>query len=470
MESIISGIVKNSPAITARKVSAGKFQTPKHIKLLDRILVEAAYRKKKRIIINMPPRHGKSELISKYFPFWYLGNFPTHRIILCSYEATFAAAWGRKVRDLIDSDGYDTFGIRLADGSSAIQNFTLEAGGSMNTAGAGGAITGKGADILIIDDPVKNDSEANSPTIRNNVWDWFLSTAFTRIEPDGVIIIVMTRWNEDDLCGRLEKDFSGDWFTLKLPAIAELDDPIGRLPGEALWQERFSQQNLLSIKQQIGSYWFSSLYQQSPSPASGAVFLRKHFKYFRIESGNYLTLESERKVFSQNDCTIYATVDLAISSGEKSDFTVVMVFAVSPQKDIFVFDIFRERLEATKHLEMIRNISAKYKCNLIGIESVQYQAVLLKQARNEGIAVKELKADKDKFTRALPIAALLEAGKVYFLVNAHWLGDFEKELLTFPNGKHDDQVDAFSYITSMYTSAGRALPAAAAKIRGIEKR
>ncbi len=460
----LSALLQTTPATVAQIVTDGKYLIPKHINLIDKYLVGAALRKHRRLIVNMPPRHGKSELISKYFPFWYLGLFPCHRVILTSYEATYAASWGRKVRDLIAEQGQKLFNLELADGSTAIQNFTLKTGGSMNTAGAGGAITGKGADLLIIDDPVKNDSEANSQTIRDNTWDWFASTAFTRIEPNGVIVIIMTRWNEDDLAGRLIANYSEDWTVIKLPAIAEDDDMLGRRHGEALWSERFSLEQLNDIKKQIGSHWFNALYQQSPSQLGGTIFKRSYFKYYSIEGDFYhLHSEQNRRVL-RSDCSMFATVDLAISTNQRSDYTCIVVFGVSRDRDIIIVNILRERIDGAKHLELISNIHKRHNLRLIGIENVQYQASLISQARAIGLPIKSLKPDKDKYTRALPIAALFEAGKVYFQKDADWLIEFERELLSFPHGKHDDQVDALAYIPNMLPPEQISLPGGAKKL------
>lgn len=193
-----------SPAELANKISNNRWTKPKHIQYIDNMLVKIANSEIFRLIINMPPRHGKSELISKYFPFWYLGHFPDKRIILTSYEASFAQSWGRKVKELIEEFGEPIFKIKLNPSSRSAKSFDIkEHYGGMACAGAGGAITGKGADLIIIDDPVKNDKQAHSIVYRERIWDWFLATVYTRLEPEGAIIVVMTRWHEDDLCGRI---------------------------------------------------------------------------------------------------------------------------------------------------------------------------------------------------------------------------------------------------------------------------
>lgn len=213
----------------------------------------------------MPPRHGKSELCSKYLPAWYTGTFPDRRVLLTSYEANFAAQWGRKARELIEMHGNDTFGVRVSGSSAAADRWDIAGReGGMQTAGAGGAITGKGADLLIVDDPYKNWEEAMSPSIREKVWDWWTSTAYTRLEPRGSVIIIQTRWHNEDLAGRVQRpsldDFGEEWEVLVLPAINDR--------GEALWPDRYGIQRLRQIESTIGPYKWGCLYQQRPTLAT----------------------------------------------------------------------------------------------------------------------------------------------------------------------------------------------------------
>lgn len=215
----------------------------------------------------MPPRHGKSEYISKYLPSWFLGTFPDRRVLLASYEAGFAASWGRKARTLTEEFGDDIFGVKVAPESSAADRWDIAGrDGGMQTAGAGGAITGKGADLLIVDDPIKNWEEAMSPTIRDKMWDWWQSTAYTRLSPTGAAIVLQTRWHEDDLIGRLLKaqaagdEFAEQWELLSFPAINEA--------GEALWPEWFNLRRLRQTEQAVGPYKWNCLYQQRPTLAT----------------------------------------------------------------------------------------------------------------------------------------------------------------------------------------------------------
>jgi hypothetical protein len=215
------------------------------------------------LLIEAPPRHGKSELVSKYLPAWYLGLRPSHRVMLAAYEATFARSWGRKARAVFAEHSAPLFGSELATDNQAADDWSTTAGGGMTTAGVGGPMTGRGANLLIIDDPIKNAEDALSETIRNNQWDWWQSTASTRLEPGGVTIGIMTRWHEDDIFGRLMK--SGIPIRrLRLPAIAEHDDPIGRAPGDPLGPERYSREALDKLRAGRSAYWWDAMFQQKP--------------------------------------------------------------------------------------------------------------------------------------------------------------------------------------------------------------
>ena len=461
-DSLLIPLAGLSPGWFAFYCSGGKWNYAEHLALLDEILVKTAKRELRKVIINMPPRHGKSELISKYFPAWYLCNFPAHRIILTSYEARFAASWGRKVKDILNINGKEIYDIEINKKVNSAISFEISgSSGGLVCVGAGGAITGRGADLLIIDDPLKNDKEANSPVIRENIWEWFRATAYTRLEPDGVVIILMTRWHEDDLCGRImsSEDFivldsvsslknlqnlNNEWLILKLPAIAEEADPLGRTAGEPLWGRRFPSKKLNEIKNTLGSYWFSALYQQSPSPAGGGIFRREDFKYYKNDN-NYFLLIDSGKIIPEEKCKILSTVDLAISTSERADYTVILVIAAATGGEIMVLDILREKCEPAGHLKLLKSVYYKWKPSIIGIENVQYQLSLIQSALREGLPVAKLKADKDKLSRAIPLAARMNGGLVFFPERASWLDDLESELLSFPNGLHDDQVDALAY-------------------------
>ncbi|MCL2039628.1 MAG: phage terminase large subunit [Bacteroidetes bacterium] len=440
-----------------------QWKTNKHIAFLDNIISENISKGDAKIIINMPPRHGKTTFCAEWLPLWYLYNFPTKNIMLATYNQKYANHLGRNVKDLVNRYK-NILQLEIRKDVRAADNFVLESGGGMLSIGANGTITGRGADLLLIDDPIKNDAQANSITYRDNIWDWFNATAFTRIEPDGSVIIIMTRWHQDDLTGRIMvSNTFNEWIHIKLPAIAEINDSLGRHSGEPLWNEKFNVKKLEQIKRQIGEFWFASLYQQNPLNPIGNIFKRNTFRYFFVEEDNYILKNTifysakngrnndlyKEYIINRNECPVFAVCDLATTLKQTADYTVIIVFAISPRRHILILDIIRKKFEATEHLAILKDICKKYNPVLIGIESVQYQIALVQSARKDGLPIKELKPDKDKVSRSLPMTALLEDEKVFFLNDANWLADFEEEVLNFPNGRYDDQVDAFAYITYM---------------------
>ncbi|MCX7909137.1 MAG: phage terminase large subunit [Ignavibacteria bacterium] len=476
-----------SPAEIGKLIFKSKWQEPKHIQLLNSLVSKLAERKFYRLIVNIPPRYGKSTITSILFPFWYIGNFPDHNLLLVTYQNRLAQLWGKRIRQLIQTYGAELFNIALDNSDRSATSMTIAGtNGNILCVGAGGLLTGMGANAIIVDDPIKNNKEALSPLQRDSLWEWFKATLYTRLEPDGVLLIVMTRWHEDDIVGRLlasnsfieinnnihqlpTKTQSSSWLLLKLPALAKDNDPLGREIGEPLWKERFDLNSILEQKKILGDFWFSALYQQEPIFTTGKIFHREKFQYFDLVNNIITITNSTQKITSKehillSSCSIFATVDLAIKSSERSDYTVAIVFAISGKKDVFLLEIFREKFDATDHLSLLQTIYSRWKPLLIGVESVQYQYTLVQNARRIGLPVKELRADRDKIARSLVIANWIDAGKVFFRKDTTWLDEFERELIQFPDGAHDDQVDAFSYIAQLIE------PISTSRIKGISKK
>lgn len=449
------------PSDLAIDLSKNKWQFARHLRFLESNLMDLTSSPNTNVIVNLPPRHGKSEYISKYFPLWYLKQNIDKRIILVSYQKSIASGWSRKIRDLIENN-QNKLKIKLSKTHKKSNSFDLHQNeGGLFATGIGGPLTGLGADLMIIDDPIKNDEQANSLAYRDKTWDWFNATAMTRIEPGGNTVIVMTRWHDDDLTGRILSRFNSDelkmWRHIALPAIARDNDPLGRNYGEALWSERFPLSELDKFRKRMGEYWFSSLYQQEPLPSGSTIFKRSNFRYFQEKNGfyEYIDEENHTRMVHKDELTVMATCDLAISMRETADYTVVLIFAKTHSNTIFVIDIIRQRFDTSNHLSLLKSIYQKYRPALIGVENVQYQKSLIQQAIKSGLPIKSLRPDKDKISRALVIASQMENRSVYFRKNADYLSEFEKELLNFPKSRHDDQVDAFSYIMQMvHTSSG----------------
>lgn len=259
-----------SPAALAVRMSQGSWRRAKHLNLISEKLTEAAVEGNKRILIEIAPRHGKSELCSHWGPVWYVANWPQEKIILVCYEAGFAASWGRKARDEITM--HPELGIKVRSAVSATDWWELEDGGGMVTAGIGGPITGKGARLIVIDDPVKNWEEAQSIVYREKTWEWYQRVLYTRREPGASIVCLMQRWHRDDLGGRLIRDSGERWDRVTLPSLALQKDVLGRKPGEALWPDRFNREELEKVRIAVGPGAWLAQYQQQPELAMGDCF------------------------------------------------------------------------------------------------------------------------------------------------------------------------------------------------------
>jgi predicted phage terminase large subunit-like protein len=392
-----------------------------------------------QLVVCAPPRHGKSLLCSVGLPVWVLLRSPQARIIIASYEADFARTWGRRVRD-----AYRALGGVIRGDVAAASRWDTPEGGGLVAVGVGGPITGRGADWLIVDDAVKNAAEAQSEARREAMWDWWRSVARTRLEPEGRAVVIGTRWHEDDLLGRLLREEGQTATTVCLRAVAEEDDELGRRPGEALWPERFPLEELERIRAELGGYWWNALYQQRPADIEGAFFRRSWFRYAYREGGQLVVGDEER--CSERDCRRIAAVDLATSTSKTADYTVGVVGLLTPGRRLVVVDVWRERAEGPDVTAMLVKLWQHHEPERIAVESNGYQLSVIQALRREGLPVVPVRADKSKEARALYLATMMEAGSVYMLRGASWLADLEAELLSFPRGQHDDQVDALVYL------------------------
>lgn len=392
----------------------------------------------------MPPRHGKSTLASQYFPAWYSGRFPEKRIILTSYEADFAAQWGRKSRDVLEEFGPSLFGIRVRRDSSAADRWDLEGHqGGMVTAGIGGAITGRGADLLIIDDPVKDAEQALSPAYRKRAWDWYLSTAATRLEPGGSILIMQTRWNAEDLAGmigRQAKETGELWDEVTLPAISEEGDQLGRAPGEALWPERFPLTELAKIKasyESVGKlYWWLTLYQQKDVSEASVEWPDSYFgdeiwfdDWPQLLAFRVLALDpSKGKDAKHGDYSAYALVGLDVHA----NYWV--------EADLDRRTVTQMVADGIRHLRSWKPISFAVEVNgfqeLLGPE-------FIRQARATKTAIPLFGIHNyiAKVVRIRSLGPLLAQGRMRFR-KTPGTKLLVQQLKQFPTGEHDDGPDA----------------------------
>lgn len=397
-------------------------------------------------MITMPPRHGKSQLASINFPAWYLGKNPENEIITSSYASDLALDFGSKTRRLVDDEMYQSiFSTKLMADEKSKAKWLTDKKGSYTSVGVGGAITGKGGNILLIDDPFKNREEAESDVIRQKVWDWYTSTLYTRLEPNGAIILILTRWHTDDLAGRLidAMEKGGEkWEIVSFPAIAE-EDEVHRKSGEALWSDRYSLDDLERIKKTVGVYDWEALYQQRPISSETQDFKEEWFKYFTDEDIKTKALE------------VFVTVDLAISEKEKADNVSIQVVGKVPTEPAwYKLEENTGRLDPLQVIEYLFHLKNKYQHKLVrvGIESVAYQKALMyfiqeeQRKRQVYFDIVELKAKTAKETRIRGLISLFKAGIMYHRDTDN---EYEHELLTFPVGKHDDRIDAMAYMTQV---------------------
>ncbi|MFF9787188.1 terminase large subunit domain-containing protein [Streptomyces nigrescens] len=265
--------LERSPGSMAAVLTGGREWQARHLDLIDKAFIRIANGERMRVLLNMPPRHGKSVRAARWAPLWYLARHPDHRVMIASYGAKLAEGHGRWIRDGIKEHG-PQLGIELRYGSMAANRFDLAGtAGGLVTAGVGGPLTGMGANIAIIDDPVKDAKEADSMVKLANLWDWWQQVINTRMEPNGSIVVIQTRWSENDLAGRILQTGAEGWTVLDLPALALTDtDPLGRKIGEPLWPERFRRKHLDRFKKEVGERGWWALYQQQPRPLEGGVW------------------------------------------------------------------------------------------------------------------------------------------------------------------------------------------------------
>jgi len=387
----------------------------------------------KRLMIWMPPRHGKSFQTSEFFPAWIMGRDPRKRIIHCTYAQDLADDFGRKVRNNIRDDRFQqVFDTRLADDSAAAARFSTSAGGSYYAVGIGGPITGRGADILLIDDPIKNRQDAESETIRRQQKDWYRSTAYTRLMPGGAIIIIQTRWHGDDLSGWLLRDHPEEnWEVISFPAIAELGDALGRIPGSALWPDKYPIEVLQKIKMQLGGREWTALFQQSPTPAEGAIFKLPWFRRYSR--------------YGEASIRLIHSWDTGIKPDQINDPSVCETWAET-ENGWYLLDVFLQRLEYPDLRRAVENLAAGKNPSVILIEDKgSGQSLIQDLQRTTRLPVIAVDPGaRSKIFRAQGVSPLIEAGKVWLPEKADWLPDFESEIAGFPAAPHDDQVDAMS--------------------------
>ena len=460
------------PATMAHHLTGGGFQLPRHITVLSSILAHAGNTPDCRFIITFPPRHGKTTTASHWFLVWYLMWHPTKQIIFASNEASYAATIGRAVRNILQTY-VDQIKLPLATDSKAADEWSTALGGGMKTAGVGSNIMGRGADMLMVDDPIASDEEAQSEVQRQKLWDWWTGTVYHRLEPGASACIIQTRWHHDDLTGRLLKQQADDedgerWSLVNFPAFAEDDDPLGRKRGEALWPERWTADRLKTIRTKLGNRKFTALYQQRPTAEEGGFFKRQWFRYYTVDSDQDMYMLNDGREIRRvrrSDCWRIITCDTAMTKNDWSDYTVAQVWDIvrplvpgETANQMILVNQWRAQLETPEVEKVLQQMVMRFKPLWLGIESKNSGKTIIDRFRRDGLPVRELFTneggrkpgrDSDKISRAQPATRWMERGSVYFPAESNWIADLESELLEFPDSKHDDQVDTLAYAIIM---------------------
>ncbi len=376
-----------------------------------------------RLMVFMPPRHRKSQTANAHFSAWYLGRHPDHSIITASHGQSLAKTFGRQTRNLIADYGPELFGIALDKESHAADDWHIaDHYGGLVAAGVGTGITGRGAHLLICDDLFADREEADSPTIRESVWDWYTNVAMTRLEPTARVIFITTRWHPDDVAGRLLQAMElgeGDpWTAVRFPAEAEEADELGRHPGDALWPEEFSLEWLHDQRRRIGSHAYTALYQQRPQELHGGAFQAQWFRWYHADD---IRVEDDTWYWRDQPLTIVVGVDPATTAKATSDDFAMATIGVTPQGDVLVLDMYNEPTPIGDQVPLVVEQYRQYAPDRIMAEDNAGQAYFVHNLKvwhrdKPGVMPLPVKAQTskgqkyDRITRNVP---LVEDGHVY---------------------------------------------------------
>lgn len=439
------------PDTYARKMSGGRFLIYRHIDYIAQKISEGIYKGGGRFLIQLPPRHGKSEFISKWTPAWFLDTFPGKNVILTSYGDELAGGFGRFVRDHFATN--DLTQGKLKVGSSSASRFGVthmvhnnETGkaepvdSEMITAGIGGGITGKGGHLMICDDPFKNWEEANSPVYRKKIKDWFDSTFYTRQEPGATIIVLQTRWHYDDLIGYLENEHNDDWTLISMPAFAiSADDLLGRPEGAVLCPERYDQEAMEALKKGLPSQKWEPLYMQRPSKDGGTIFNRAWWQYY-----DRIPADIMHKV---------QFWDTAQKPGISNDYSVCATWGVTPS-GYYLLDLWRDKVELPELEAAVLQQYQKWNPVAVLVEDKNSGTSILQLGKKHS-RIPMIPYDpkqRSKENRAIDASPTVKAKKMHLPASAEFTADFVTEHEHFPATDHDDQVDTTSMAVEYFSN------------------
>lgn len=432
------------------------YEVPKHVQLVIDALQDVAEGRCKRLIISLPPRNGKSLTCSQLFPAWYMGKHPDHYFISTTYGEDLAVDFGRQVRNFINSPQHREIfpDCVLSDDSASAHRFTIAGkGGTYYAVGRGGPITGRGAHVLLIDDPLKDDLEASSEIVRGQLHNWYQAVARTRLMPGGAVIIVTTRWHVDDLPGWvLDNHKSENWKVINLPAIADsADDPIGRAEGEALWPDKFPIADLEQTRDGMEARLWDALYQQKPTIGGGYMFQREWLEFYRDTPNS-------------RSMNCYLLVDPANSKKKNSDMTAMWVVGLAPDSNYYLIDMVHARLDVVERVDKVFKLHHKHRPLGTGYEETGMQSDITHiKARmdreNYHFTIEKLNSTTPKRNRIESLQPLFRKHRIW-LPQELWATDpdgrqhdlvkefVEQEYVKYPAVKHEDRLDALAWLIS----------------------
>lgn len=471
-----------SPGEMSKDLDPKTKQTPA-LDVIDRELVALADREISRLMVFMPPQEGKSERCSRRFVEWMLSQEPDLRVAVVSYTDEMARRWGDQIKQ--DAQAYNgdegtvDLGIELRSDSRAAGRWQIKDHlGGVYCVGTGGSLTGKPVDLMVIDDPIKDLEQAQSTVYRKRFQNFWQGVCVPRLGPGSRVLLIQTRWHEEDAAGWLLKQEDGaDWRVISIPAIAEGDrdavpfvdlapgDPLGRKVGEPMVSTRDTleaKRDFDKIRRSVGEYVFAALYQQRPAPAAGGIFQKDKIRYWSMNSpdldGNAsIDVGGQRTMLS--NCWKFQTIDLAASTKTSADYTVIGTWAIDLNGNLILLDAFRGKISPDQHWSAARAQRERWGSDVLYVESRMFGTTIVYEAGRNNVPVVELQADTDKLTRALPASARLDAGKLWFpsLAQAPWVQDWIDEMTAFPNATHDDTVDVLAYAARVAATSVNAL-------------
>lgn len=430
------------------------------LELINRKLVELADGAIDRLLVAVSPQEGKSTLCSKWYPAWVLTWDDSRRVAVTSYSDEMARRWGSDIKQLVETfDGTDDtvdLGIRLRGDSRAAGRWQVEGNvGGVYCVGIAGSLTGKPVDILVLDDPIKDLSAAQSEAYRKRCRDFWQGVAVPRLGPGAKCLLVQTRWHEDDMAGWLlasegegDRAKGGRWEVVSIPAQCEDEatDPLGRREGEFMQSAR-GDRDWGAIRNSVGAYVWASLYQQRPAPAAGGIFKRLWWRYWTpapsIGVGQRIDLAG--RLYDLRDSWRFLVGDLAASTRTSADWTVASAWALTISGDLVLLDLNRAKVDEGRHFDLFRPLAQRWSVDTIFLEKSQHGTTLVTEAARTGLHITPLDADTDKLSRAIPASARASGGRIWLPAGADWVQAFLDETAGFPNASHDDMVDCLAY-------------------------